>query len=162
MPKRLVADHARKKWHDSFLVTGALSVVREPVKDIIERLDPGIHQFFPLTIETKRGKRVEGPWFAMNVTARQDSVVMEHSSVSVSKPSPDTHCSFYHDGEDRVTVDPDRQSGLHLWREQRFIGSLLGSDTLMAELKSQKLRFFPRAFRALDLGGEGAPSRGGT
>ncbi|CUH76198.1 hypothetical protein TRM7557_00762 [Tritonibacter multivorans] len=151
VPKRLIAKKIPQKWHDSFRVSDALSVVREPVKDIIERLDPGVHQFFPLTIETKRGKIIEGPWFAMNVTARQDSVVMEQSSVNVNKRFPDELCSFFHDGEDRVTVDAGRQSGLHLWREQRFRGSLLGSDALMAELKAQKLRFFPRAFRALDL-----------
>ncbi|CUH76200.1 hypothetical protein TRM7557_00763 [Tritonibacter multivorans] len=151
VPQRLIANETRKKWYDSFLITGSLSVVREPVKDIIEGLDPGVHQFFPLTIETKRGKMIEGPWFAMNVTARQDSVVMEQSSVNVNKRFPDELCSFFHDGEDRVTVDAGRQSGLHLWREQRFRGSLLGSDALMAELKAQKLRFFPRAFRALDL-----------
>jgi hypothetical protein len=40
-------------------------------------------------------------------------------------------------------VDPARQTGLHLWRETRFIKSLVGSDELVAELKANKLRFFP-------------------
>ena len=150
VPQRLIANEARKKWYDSFLITGSLSVVREPVKDIIERTGPRGPSIFPAN-HRKRGKMIEGPWFAMNVTARQDSVVMEQSSVNVNKRFPDELCSFFHDGEDRVTVDAGRQSGLHLWREQRFRGSLLGSDALMAELKAQKLRFFPRAFRALDL-----------
>ncbi|CUH76197.1 hypothetical protein TRM7557_00761 [Tritonibacter multivorans] len=151
VPKRLIAKHPRRIWPDAFLATGSLYVVREAIAEIIDTLDPARHQFFPLRLETPYGNAIAGPWFAMNVFARQDSVVMEKSCVYQSKDHPEELCSFFHDGEDRVTVDPDRQTGLHLWRERRFQGSLLGSDTLMEKLAAKELGFFPNAFRAFDL-----------
>lgn len=151
VPKRLIAKHPRRIWPDAFLATNSLYVVREAIADIIDTLDPARHQFFPLRLETPYGNAIAGSWFAMNVFARQDSVVMEKSYVYQSKDHPDTLCSFLHNGQDQVTVDPDRQTGLHLWREKRFKGSLLGSDTLVERLAAQELEFFPKAFRAYDL-----------
>lgn len=151
VPKRLIAKHPRRLWPDAFLATGSLYVVREPIAEIIDTLDPARHQFFPLRLETPYGNAIPGPWFAMNVFASQDSVVMEKSFVYVSKDHPESLCSFLHNGQDQVTVDPDRQTGVHLWREKRFMGSLLGSDTLMEQLAAQELEFFPKAFRAYDL-----------
>ncbi|MEY2992415.1 MAG: hypothetical protein RI946_1809, partial [Pseudomonadota bacterium] len=59
-------------------------------------------------LRTKRGVEIDGPWFIMNVTVRQNSIV-----VDTSKLSPD----------------------IHFWREARLQGSLLGSDPFVAALK---------------------------
>ena len=148
MPRLLIAERPRKSWPDTFWTIGGLMVVRAPVRDIIEALDPGVHQFFPLRIRTKRGVEIEGPWFSMVVSVKQNSVVMELSDVFVHPRVPERLCSF--SGTTDVTVDPARQSGLNLWRETRFKNSLLGSDQLVADLKAAGLKFFP-GFQAKDL-----------
>lgn len=152
MPKLLIAEKPRKTWPDSFITTNGLLVVRDTVRKVIDHLDPGIHQFFPIRFQTKRKLEIEGPWLAMNVTAKQDSVLVEKSRVLVNPDSPDTLCAFSTASRtENVFVDPSRQSGINLWRERRFPMSLLGSDRLAEELKAQKLRFFPRSFRATDI-----------
>ena len=153
VPKELILEKPRKTWPDAFFTRNMLLVVREPVRAIIDRLDPDVHQFFPISIRTKRGVETEGPWFAMNVTARQDSVVLERSLYIPSKDRPDKLNLFYDAATTKdIVVDPARQTGLHLWRETRFIKSLLGSDELVAELKANKLKFFP-SFKATDISG---------
>lgn len=46
MPRRLIPDKSRKNWPDAFMSVNQLLIVGEPVRDILERLDPGLHQFF--------------------------------------------------------------------------------------------------------------------
>ena len=132
-----------------FKTTNGLPIVRQPAKDIIDGLDPGLHQFFPLEIKTKRGLDIEGPWFAMNVTAKQDSIVLGRSTTRQNPNFPETLNYVSYEAK-WVTVDPAKQTGMHLWREQRFNSSLLGSDTLVDALKAAGLKFFP-CFKAQDL-----------
>ncbi|MEM8851972.1 MAG: DUF1629 domain-containing protein [Pseudomonadota bacterium] len=152
MPKELVARKPRKAWPDAFKAVNGLHVVTERAKDVIERFDPNLHQFFPLRLRTKRRVEIEGPWFAMNVTVRQSSIVLEKSRMLVNSNFPDTHCSFYPTSKtEDVIVDPSKLSpDIHFWREARFIGSLAGSDAFVAAFKDAGVKFFP-SFRATDL-----------
>ena len=149
LPKVLVARKPRPSWPDMFTTTNGLPIVSQPAKDIIDGLDPGLHQFFPLEIKTKRGLDIEGPWFAMNVTAKQDSIVLGRSTTRQNPNFPETLNYVSYEAK-WVTVDPSKQTGIHLWREQRFNMSLLGSDTLVDALKASDLKFFP-CFKAQDL-----------
>lgn len=148
-PKELIIKKPRKWYPDIFKTTGSMYVASGAAKNIIEGLDPELHQFFPLTIHTKRGLEVEGPWFAMHVTEQQDSIVKEKSMVYLPDGSSERLHQFYYDRKD-VTVDVSRQSGAHLWREYFFINSLLGSDELINALKAADMKFF-RRFKAKDL-----------
>lgn len=152
MPLKIVAEKPRKTWPDTFFTTNGLLVVRDPVRLVLEQLDPGEHQFFPLHFQTKRGLEIEDSWFAMNVTAKQDSILVEYSRVNVNPRAPDRLCSFYSDSKyGDVIVDPSKQKGLHFWREARFNLSLLGSDRLFHEMKKRKLHLFPSSFKAKDI-----------
>ena len=153
MPTLLVADKPRKSWRDAFTGVNGIHVVSGRAKEVIERFDPDLHQFFPVPLRTKRGEEIEGPWFMMNVTVRQDSIVMEKSRVIRSERRPDKLNDFRVTSSTKdVVVDPSRQSpDIHFWREARFQGSLLGSDDFVAALKEADLRFFP-SYRATDLG----------
>ena len=129
-----------------------IHVVSERAKDVIERFDPDLHQFFPLRLCTKRGVEIEGPWFAMNVTVRQDSIDLEKSRVQKSTRRPDKLNSFWVNSTTKdVLVDTSKLSPeIHFWREARFQGSLLGSDAFAAALKEAGVKFFP-SYRATDL-----------
>lgn len=153
IPQVLIADKPRKSWPDSFRTTNGLLVVREPVKEVIERLDPGTHQFFALDITTKRGVEIAGPWFAMNVTAKQNSIIVEKSHVLIDETFPEMRCSFFPDSRSRkgdVVFDPSLQRpDLHLWREARFEGYLFGSKALVDALDAKGMRFFPKRHEAV-------------
>ncbi len=152
MPRELVADKPRRSWPDAFTTLNGLHVVSGDAKDVIEHFDPDLHQFFPLRLRTKRGVEIDGPWFAMNVNVRQDSIVVERSRVLVNPNRPDRLCSFYSDSKTQdVVLDAPRLSpDIHFWRESRFQGSLMGSDALVAALKAAGLKFFP-SYRATHL-----------
>ena len=152
MPRELVARKPRKSWPDAFEGVYGILVVSDRAREVIERFDPGLHQFFPVRLVTKRGVEIEGPWFMMNVTVRQNSILVEKSFVAVNPNFPDTNCSFYADsGTKDVIVDSSRLSpDIHFWREARFQGSLMGSDAFVAALKAAGIRFFP-SYRATEL-----------
>lgn len=152
MPKELIARRSRKSWPDAFTTVNGLHVVSARAKDVIERFDPDLHQFFPLSLRTKSGDEIEGPWFAMNVTVRQDSIVVERSNVYVSTRAPDRLCSINSRSKpEDIVVQSERLSpDIHFWREARFQGSLLGSDAFVSALKAEGVRFFP-SFRAAEL-----------
>lgn len=151
MPKVLIAQKPRKTWPDAMQVGGGLTVVSDRARAIIEAFDPDVHQFFELRLETKRGVEIQGPWFAMNVTVHQESIVMDRrSSISYSEQNP-KKLNYVRYERKLVMVDPSKQSGVHLWREERFIGSFLCSDSLMAAFKEAGIKFFP-SFKAQDLG----------
>jgi hypothetical protein len=145
LPKVLVADKPRKSWPDAFTGWHGIHVVSGRAKDVIERFDPDLHQFFEVPLRTKRGIEIEGPWFIMNVTVRQNSIVVEKSRVKVNDNFPDTLCSFYSTSQTKdVVVDTSRLSpDIHFWREARFRGSLLGSGVFVAALKEAGVKFFP-------------------
>ena len=145
LPKILVADKPRKIWPDAFTGVNGIFVVSGRAKDVIERFDPDLHQFFEVPLRTKRGVEIEGPWFIMNVTVRQNSIVVEKSRVKVNDEFPDILCSFYSTSQTKdVVVDTSRLSpNIHFWREARFEGSLLGSDPFVTALKEVGVKFFP-------------------
>lgn len=152
MPRTLVLNKTRKSWPDAFFAPNALMVVRQPAKAIIEKLDPGVHQFFPLIIQTKRGIEIPGPWFAMNVSEHRDAIVRTKGFGTRLISQDQLGISYEHKD---VTVDPQKLSpDLNLWRDARVNMSLLGSDTLVAALKAAKLRFF-KSFPAKNFDGEG-------
>lgn len=145
LPKVLVADKPRKTWRDAFTGWHGIHVVSGRAKDVIERFDPDLHQFFEVPLRTKRGIEIEGPWFIMNVTVRQDSIVMEKSRVQTSTRRPDKLNSFWVNSTTKdVVVDTSKLSpDIHFWREARFQRSLIGSDAFVAALKEAGIRFFP-------------------
>lgn len=148
MPDRLVIDKRRKTIPDGFNSNSSILVCSARVRDIIEPLDPGVHQFFPLEVNWRNGDPVGGEWYSFNVYARQDSVVLEESTLRKAggpatknlPAQPIRYYMKYHEKD--VTLDEARLGALNLWRELRVEKSLLCSDTLHDALKSEGLRFF--------------------
>ena len=53
------------------------------VKDVIEALAPGIHQFIPFVLDAgPKGHRKEYPYFSLHVADRADDVIVEKSDVT--------------------------------------------------------------------------------
>jgi len=56
-------------------------VVSSRFKEAVEEVDPGRHQFFPVTIEDKKGDVVPGEFFLFNIVGRIDSIIEERSNL---------------------------------------------------------------------------------
>jgi hypothetical protein len=53
-------------------------------KNCVEELDPGRHQFFPVTVEDNKGGLKPGPFFIFNVVGYIDSIIEEQSNLKAS------------------------------------------------------------------------------
>ncbi|WP_208347474.1 imm11 family protein [Pseudaestuariivita rosea] len=150
IPKIFKLDKARDSLPASFMVQNGLYIVQKPFYDLIEQLDPCLHQFFPIEVRHRNGTPHDPPCYAINVTETRDSIVDQQSSVEKFVTNPkntDKHIIYY---KKDITVDPSTISDIHLWREARYPQSLLMSDELRDALKETGLRM-PRCFKAKTL-----------
>lgn len=113
--------------------------VDQTVKDIIEEMDPGRHQFFPITLTTWFDKPIDaGERFLLNVFHHQSSIVDDMTNAKVVRGYEDTKekmiLSYL---VPKVTVDSKKlRPEVHLWREERYLTDLFISDALYERLES--------------------------
>ena len=55
------------------------------LKDIIETLEPGVHQFWPIRIQTYKGIDHPTPYFGFVVGSFLDAFSPEHSDAAVTE-----------------------------------------------------------------------------
>lgn len=107
--------------------------VSETAKAIIEHLDPGRHQFLPISLTNWFEKPIEGEErYLVNVYSHQASII---DDLTNSKP-----VRGYEQTKEKmllnylvpkVTMDSKSlSSDIHLWREDRYLGDLFVSDDL--------------------------------
>lgn len=83
MPDRLLARSTRKTMVD-YAIAEVLPVVSHRFRDIVERLEPGVHGFHPVIVERARdGMRYEGEFFWFQVRQFGDFEDVERSSLVV-------------------------------------------------------------------------------
>lgn len=116
--------------------------VEQLVKDLIEALDPGRHQFIPIRLAGYSGEREieEGTWYILNVHFRVTSVVKDLSDLDVHRPPPNERLYVNPFGK-RLTMDAaELDPAAHLWREHRFGRELFMSDDLYDRLMQMKVK----------------------
>lgn len=117
--------------------------ITEAVVNEIERLEPGVHQYFPVDVTLKNGSKGPRRWL-LNICTALDSISLEHSpEIVVVKPLEDAkyHRSWQHrakfnvmaaatSGEIFITCDRKQVGSHHLWNEYKFEQSIFISDEL--------------------------------
>lgn len=136
------------------MLTDRILAVDEALKEIIERLDLGVHQFFPIKIRRRNGEEYPRAYYIIVVGQYFDSFSLEKSD----------QASFEKDGErgffhKETKVD---MGGLafrkavfghaHLWRDRRMSREWLTcfSDELVAEITKAGLRI-PKHYRMMEV-----------
>ena len=100
-------------------VTNGLNLVADELRAIIERLEPGVHQFWPLEVVLPKGARPPHDYHALVIGQFRDSLLDEQSDLWESgrlKFAGDTTAKAFK----RVVVSIDRIGDAHLWRERRL------------------------------------------
>ncbi|MGC4025605.1 MAG: hypothetical protein QM744_10870 [Mesorhizobium sp.] len=120
----------------AFTSSGGIHVIRRALRDLFEEMDPGTHQFLPITVTDRKGQAF-GEWYILNVQYRQDTAYDDPADV---KNEGGRSMAWLQDRS--MTVDPSRQSGVNLWRETRFPSVCVISDRLHDELKRRGMKFF--------------------
>lgn len=126
---------------DVFPLPG-FSCVNKRFRDVVESFEPNTHQFFPITLRSKKGVTYDEPYFLINVCQTFDSIMVGNSNTEwrvrlagglegmpyVSRPNPPRLIS-------RPTI-----AGRHLWRNYWiYEGDIMVSDDLRDALLREKI-----------------------
>jgi hypothetical protein len=133
--------------------TCRILAVDEALKAIIERLEPGVHQFFPIEIRMPRDNVYPAQYYTFVIGQYLDSFSPDDSDKWSWHDYPD-HPDFYYyhyrkdkSGITGLALKKTLFQPAILWRERRFNGILIClSDELQAEIASAGLRI-PRHYR---------------
>lgn len=119
------------------------------LKGIIERLDPGVHRFWPLKIVMPRGIDYPAPYFGMLIGRFLDSFSPEQSDPEAFQASR----GLFHVSIDqkavfaRLAYSGHLIGSAHLWRERRMLTpEVMMSDELQAAIGEAGLRL-PKHFK---------------
>jgi len=148
-PLEFRLQETRKSLGSLLLLTDRLRAVDATLMQIIERLEPGVHQFWPLRISLPKGGEYPVRYHGLIIRRFIDSFVPEQGGVhQVSKGS----VAYFANGPTKkdygnLTVLQSAVSGFHLWRERRLLTpEVFFSDDLQAEIARHGLRI-PRHHR---------------
>ncbi|SDE89255.1 hypothetical protein SAMN05216337_103849 [Bradyrhizobium brasilense] len=142
-PLEFRMEESRKSLGSLLHLTNGVRAVDATLHAIIEKLEPGVHQFWPLRITTPKGKDYPVPYYGIIVRRYIDSFVPEQSAVH--QVSEGSTAYFANNptkkGYGSLTVLKRVSVGAHLWHERRLLNpSLFFSDELQAAMTQWGLR----------------------
>jgi hypothetical protein len=126
------------------VLNNGLLAVDGQLKAVVESLEPGVHQFWPLTITMPHGFAYPVQYYGLRIGQFRDSCVPEESQVRISTVAP----MYFALGRSKkdfaaVAVSKAAIGGAHLWRETKLqTPDILMSDTLQSEIAKRGLRIF--------------------
>ncbi|NJM83197.1 MAG: hypothetical protein HC844_12535 [Tabrizicola sp.] len=133
-------------------------MVDAAMRDIIELLDPGIHQFRPVRITTKHDEDFPGKHFSMMIGRFIDSFSPQHSDAEhfrVEFDSINKHQQYFSLSADRspssLAFSRTAFHGAHLWRERcLWMPNVLISNELRDAIKAAGLKT-PTLYKATEV-----------
>lgn len=118
--------------------------VSEPMRGIIESLDPGMHQFYPIDIRNRRGPVYAVPYYVMVIGQVRDSFSSADSSDglrNVSNGKEWFYVPAFKDSVTGVALRHEDHAGTHLWVEKTFGNQIFClSDDLRARIRAMDLK----------------------
>ena len=160
-PRTFQAKRTIRSLGSIFQVVNKVLTVDEAMKDLIEGLEPGIHQFRPITILQPNSETFPGSYFTMIIGQFRDSFILEpetegtlwNRSSHLDKNQVRRFTGAYvfsalsAERYARLPVSSAAISGAHLWREHKLFGpDFFISDALHDAIKKAKLKF-PQQFK---------------
>jgi len=149
VPPQAFLDSDRKTITDVMAVNAIYTVCSE-VREAIEELEPGVHQFFSVRILRERGKRpiyrldgriLDMPYYLLNPGIRLDAVDLEKSDVDVRIHPHVTLVGVNPGRWDTVVLRRSVIAGRHIWRGQYQLGMYtFFSDQLAEVYRKRKWR----------------------
>lgn len=137
--------------------------VSQAFVDLVEELEPGVHQWLRWELEDADGEPIETPIYAMNICNRVDAIRAEESTMTrIDKgdrdfiygymPPPSIKVDLGGEVDirspagrgGRFCVDAETVDGMALWADMRSRKQVFCSDALWAGIEKRKLKGFDR------------------
>ncbi|TQV65615.1 imm11 family protein [Aliiroseovarius halocynthiae] len=119
-------DDVRNIWGGGLLVSAAF-------KDVVERFEPGVHQFFPITIE--QGGKAQFERFGFYICNRLDTLAKDECVPPVGE---DEQWKRIRGQEYKKIFDTQKIGSHHVWHDKYTIGTFV-SDALHEALTEADL-----------------------
>lgn len=142
VPRRVRLVRA-KRMYDWMLLRNGGNLVSSRLRDAVEELDPGRHQFFPVVAEDKNGVAVPGDFFIFNVVGRIEAIIEDRSNFNTSGRGDVENWGYVRRvGPWQCALDAAVIGDRACWIEHRYSGRWFISDRLAALLKKRKLNSY--------------------
>lgn len=152
-PEMFVTEKTYKTLGSLMLLNDSILAVDERFRGIVDRLEPGVHEFFPIEIVMPKGGIYPDKYFTLVIGQYFDAFSREETQAgSVQEyPSgvvqPDTSKA----GVNGIAVRRSVYRGADLWRDRRLGAELTCfSDELQAEVSKANLRI-PKHYRMMEV-----------
>lgn len=162
MPSSLKLVHSHEKY--PIFCGGPFSVgVSQSFRDVIERFEPGLHQFIPFQLIDSNDHPIAEPYYFMNVVTSLDAFLMQHSAARwFWAPVGDHPPSIEILDNKRLAMSRPKIAGKHIWRSP-IASEFIVSDTLYSALIDagfQDWLYSPDEYAELDIVWDREENRG--
>lgn len=134
------------KLVDVFPLPGFVCV-GERFRAIVESFEPGVHEFYPIELKSRKGVRYEEPYFLINVCQRFDSILVKGIDLEWGRRVAGglegiPYLSRMVGTKPPLPVSRSTIAGRHLWLNYWIWegGGIMVSDQLRAALMDAKVR----------------------
>ena len=124
---------------EEYMMMFSLLLVGERFREIIERFEPGVHQFFPIDVVWKDGS-LAGRHYFFNIVHTLDALDPDHTTLIRYPDTPNFFKLKLGDPEHKAVYSVQRMLGHHIWVERRLPNVISTSAELGAALKQAKLK----------------------
>ncbi|MEJ6399512.1 imm11 family protein [Yoonia sp. 208BN28-4] len=144
VPREFVIEHEHSKRFGSLIkLTDRLLAVDQDLMDVIESLEPGLHQFWPIDIKHADGTPAPKAYFGMRIRQFIDSFRPDQSPTESWTGETGTYYIFDFTRKHCAALSVSKADigSAHLWRERKLRSpALLLSDELVSRIKEKELR----------------------
>lgn len=137
LPKKMRILRGPADW-DFCGQMGVHQAVSEGFKDLIEGIEPGVHQFIPFDLFDKDGQKINRNTYFWRVRQFLDAINPEPGGVEPLGRVPN-HMWTMVPGRKNLAVYKDRIKGHAAWYDARFINYLFVSDEVVEGLKARNM-----------------------
>ena len=151
LPRVLQMKGRYKRPGDLMMVQHGMMIVQQPLRDLFEEFEPGIHQFWPLDpVRLKEGGTWPVPCFGMRVRQARRSIVFEDSELKlhpdggddpVATKVPYSPLSTFVK-KWQITICTEKREGAHLWVDYIIRHHLMLSNELHAAIRDRDLKIW--------------------
>jgi hypothetical protein len=148
MPTLLRLQKKPKILPSVFSSEDGITICSRNLRDLIEALDPGQHQFLPITLLHRETPIFEDDTFIMNVHKTFDTIDEKHTKASrgavPALGRPRELFRYLNIGlvkKNDIAVSKSLLPNINLWREKNYSIYMM-SDALFETLKQRRMRFF--------------------
>ncbi|CTQ51842.1 hypothetical protein LP7551_00358 [Roseibium album] len=141
-PRALKIVSAHKTLPDFFLLSGKYAV-SDRMKDVLEKLEPGVHQYIPVILQKKSGEPFEGEFFVLHPCSAVDAIVPEQSDVSFHTTPAGRITMRFKKVRPKLTVQKEKIKDRHFWTgDESFNRNFFSSNAFFDEAQKAKLKGF--------------------